>query len=144
MTWLLDTNVISELRKGDRADPGVSRWIDAVPDDDLFTSVVVIGEIRRGVELIRRRDEVAAAAIEQWLLRLIESYADRLLPVDLAVAERWGRLGVPDPLPVTDGLMAATALVHGMTLVTRNTRDVVRTGVRCLDPFEGARRRRGG
>ena len=144
MTWLLDTNVLSELRKGERADPGVRQWVEGLPDEELFTSVVVVGELRRGVELLRRRDEVAAVAIEQWLRRLVEGYADRVLPIELAIAERWGRLGVPDPLPVPDRLMAATALEHDLTLVTRNTRDVARTGARCLDPFgppQGGRRR---
>lgn len=134
MTWLVDTNVLSELRKGERADPGIRSWFATVADDDLFTSVLVVGELRRGVELLRRRDAIAAAALEQWLGRLAGSFSSRILPVDGAVADRWGRLGVPDPVPTVDGLLAATALVHDLVLVTRNVRDIVRTGARVLDP----------
>lgn len=135
MPYLLDTNVLSELRKGLRAAPSVRAWLDDVEDHALHTSVLVVGELRRGVESLRRRDARAAAALDQWLRRLTERFAHRLLPVDVAVADRWGRLNVPDPVSDIDGLLAATALVHDMTLVTRNVRDVARTGVRVLDPF---------
>jgi predicted nucleic acid-binding protein len=87
------------------------------------------------VESIRRRDQAAADALAQWLESLIERFGDRLLPIDTAVANRWGELNVPDPVPTVDGLLAATALVHDLTLVARNIRDVSRTGVRLLDPF---------
>lgn len=136
MTWLLDTNVVSELRKGPRADPGVRAWVDAAEDSQLFTSVLVLGEVRRGIESIRRRDAVAAMALAQWLARLTETFDDRILSVDAQVADRWGSLNVPDPMPTVDGLLAATALVHGLTLVTRNVRDVARAGVKTLNPFE--------
>jgi len=135
VSWLVDTNVLSELRRGERCHPGVREWFNAVEDEELFTSALVIGELRRGVESIRRRDPRSAAVLTQWLLRLTESYGDRILEVDVEVAERWGVLNVPDPLPSVDGLLAATALVHGLTLVTRNVRDVRSTGVRLLDPF---------
>ena len=135
VSWLLDTNVLSELRKQGRCDPGVRAWFDAVPADDLFTSVLVIGEIRRGIESIRRRDVASALALDQWLSRLGESFQDRVLPVDIRVAERWGRLDGPDRIATVDGLLAATALVHGHTLVTRNVRDVERTGASLIDPF---------
>lgn len=135
MTWLLDTNVLSELRKGPRADTGVRRWFDEAVDRDLFTSVLVAGELRRGVESIRLRDRAAADGLAQWLESLVERFGDRLLPIDAAVANRWGELNVPDPVPTVDGLLAATALVHDLTLVTRNVRDVATTGVRWLDPF---------
>lgn len=135
MSWLVDTNVLSELRKGERAAAGIQSWFDAANEDELFTSVLVVGELRRGIESIRRRDEAAAAVLESWLNRLVESFAERVLAVDTAVADRWGRLNVPDPVPTVDGLLAATALVHDLTLVTRNTRDVGRTGVRLLDPW---------
>ena len=138
MAWLVDTNVISELRKGDRADAAVLEWLNGADDADLFTSVLVVGEIRRGIELVRRRDTVSAAAIEQWLYRMVESFEDRLFPVDAAIADRWGRLNVPDPVPTVDGLLAATALEHGLVLVTRNTGDVATTGVQVLDPFTPA------
>ncbi|MBI2776005.1 MAG: type II toxin-antitoxin system VapC family toxin [Chloroflexi bacterium] len=134
MTWLLDTNVLSELRKGVRANSGVRAWFADVEEDELFTSVLVLGEIRRGIESIRRRDETAAMALEQWLARLASTFRERVLPVDARVADRWGALNVPDPVPSVDGLLAATAMVHDLVLVTRNTRDVERTGVRVLDP----------
>jgi len=137
VSWLLDSNVLAELRKGPRANPSVMAWFDATDEADLFTSVLVLGEARRGVESIRRRDAIAAQALEQWLLRLRETFADRVLPVDDIIAERWGALNVPDPFPAVDGLLAATALVRDLTLVTRNVRDVERTGVRLYNPFEG-------
>jgi predicted nucleic acid-binding protein len=134
VSWLLDTNVLSELRKADRADPGLVSWFGAAREEELYTSVLVLGEIRRGIESIRRRDAVAAGALEQWLLRLTAGFGDRVLPVDAAVADRWGVLNVPNPIPTVDGLLAATALVHDLVLVTRNTRDVASTGARVLDP----------
>jgi predicted nucleic acid-binding protein len=137
MSWRLDTNVVSELRKGDRADPRLRAWFADVEDADLFTSVLVLGEIRRGIESIRRRDTSGALAIEQWLVRMAVGFGDRVLPIDARVADRWGTLNVPDPIPSVDGLLAATALIHDLTLVTRNTKDVARTGVRTLDPTAG-------
>jgi predicted nucleic acid-binding protein len=134
VTWLVDTNILSELRKGERADPGVRAWFAGARDEDLFTSVLVLGEIRRGIESIRRRDMPSALALEQWLARLASSFAERVLPIDAKIADRWGALNVPDPVPTVDGLLAATALVHDMVLVTRNVRDVAATGVRFLDP----------
>ena len=134
MSWLVDTNVLSELRKGDRAHPGIRAWFADAQEGELFTSVLVLGEIRRGIESIRRRDAPSALALEQWLARLASDFADRVLPVDARVADRWGGLNVPDPIPTVDGLLAATALVHDLVLVTRNVRDVERTGVRLWDP----------
>lgn len=134
MSWLLDTNIVSELRKGERADERLRTWFASVDDDEVFTSVLVLGEIRRGIESIRGRDVSAALAIEQWLIRLATGFGDRILPVDVRIGDRWGTLNVPDPIPTVDGLLAATALVHDLTLVTRNVKDVVGTGVRTLDP----------
>jgi toxin FitB len=136
MSLLIDTNVISELRKGERCDPQVSAWFSAVPDDSIYLSVLVIGEIRRGIERIRLRDLDSARALERWLARVIRDNGDRIIDVDRDVAEEWGRLNAPDPLPAIDGLLAATAIVHGFTLVTRNTKDVERTGVTVVNPFE--------
>lgn len=138
MSYLLDTNVLSELRKGVRTDPGVRTWFAAARDEELFTSVLVLGEIRRGIESLRRRDSTSALILEQWLLRLGERFADRILPVDISVADHWGALNVPDPVPTVDGLLAATALVHDLTLVTRNLRHVERTGARLHNPFAGS------
>jgi predicted nucleic acid-binding protein len=134
VSWLLDTNIISELHKGERAHPGLRAWFAQIDEDSLSTSVLVVGELRRGIESLRRRDVPSALALEHWLTGITGGFADRILPVDQAVAEQWGRLNVPDPVPTVDGLLAATAMVHGLTLVTRNTRDVVRTGVALLDP----------
>lgn len=135
MSFLLDTNLVSELRKGPRINAGVRAWFDAVDESDLFLSVLVVGELRQGVERIQRRDAPGARALSIWLERLIEQHADRILPVDIAIAELWGRLNVPDPLPTVDGLLAATALVNDLTLVTRNLADIARTGARTLNPF---------
>ena len=135
MSYLLDTNVISELRKGKRAEPRVSNWFDGLADQEIYLSVLTIGEIRRGVESVRRRDPDSATALESWLARVAETHRDRILPVDRAIAEEWGRMSVPDPLPVVDGLLAATAKVVGLTLVTRNVAHVEATGVELLNPF---------
>ena len=135
MTFLLDTNVVSELRKGTRANRGVSAWIATVDDGDLFLSVLVAGELRQGVERLRLRDAPAAARLDRWYGALIDGYADRLLPVDVRITDLWGRLNVPDPISAVDGLLAATAIVHGLTLVTRNVKDVARTGVTLHNPF---------
>lgn len=137
MSYLLDTNVISELRKGERTAPSVFNWFDGVADQEIYLSVLTIGEIRRGVESVRRRDPDSAAALDSWLSRLTEVHRDRILQVDRAIAEEWGRMNVPDPLPVVDGLLAATAKIVGLTLVTRNVADVEATGVELLDPFDG-------
>lgn len=135
MRYLLDTNVLSELRRP-RGDEAVRRWVSSVSTGDLYLSALVIGEIRRGVERLRRRDPDRAEVYESWLTTVQHHYADRILPVSTEVAEEWGRMSVPDPIPVVDGLMAATAKVRTMTFVTRNTADVRRTGVDLLNPFE--------
>lgn len=134
MSFLLDTNVLSEIRKP-RADANVQRWFRSVDDSELYISVLVVGEIRQGVERLRRRDPGQAAVYESWLAALQRRYRDRIVPISGEIAEEWGRLNVPDPLGVIDGLMAATAKVGGLTLVTRNTAHVARTGVALLDPF---------
>lgn len=134
MTFLLDTNVVSEARKRS-GDVGVRTWVAERSANELFLSVLVLGEIRRGVELLRARDPEQADVLDRWLDELARTYGDRILLVTISVADEWGRLDVPDPIPAVDGLMAATAKVHGLTLVTRNTADVARTGVAVLDPF---------
>ena len=134
MTYLLDTNVISELRKRN-PDPRVLAWYATVTSAEVFVSALTIGEIRLGIERLRRKDGTQADALEQWLRGLQASYGDRIINVDAAVAEAWGRLNVPDPLPVIDGLLAASAKVRGWTLVTRNTGDLARSGVALLNPF---------
>ena len=135
MSFLLDTNVVSELRKGKRANSRVLEWFNEVADDEIHLSVLAIGELRRGVETIRKRDPVQAAALDRWVSRLVANHAERIVPVDGPVADRWGRLAAIRAASVIDTLMAATALEHGLVLVTRNVKDVAWTGVSYLDPF---------
>ena len=138
MSYLIDTNVLSELRKAERGDRHVVGWFGAVGDDEIFLSVLTIGELRRGIASVQRRDSKSASALNRWLRGIIESFHDRILPVDAPIAEEWGRMNVPDPLPVVDSLLAATAKVRGLTLVTLNTKDIARTGVNCFNPFLGS------
>jgi predicted nucleic acid-binding protein len=133
--FLLDTNVVSELRKGARADAGVRAWFDEHTTDQLWLSVLVVGELRRGVELLRRRDKRAGKRLSDWLATITTEYEDHIIPITTEVCERWALLNVPDPVPVIDGLLAATALERDLTLVTRNTVDVERTGVALVNPF---------
>lgn len=135
MNCLVDTNVISELRKGRRCDENVARWALAAPRSTLHTSLLVLGEIRRGVERVRRKDAGQARILEGWLEQVRQSFAGRILGIDEAIVDLWGRMGVPNPLPVIDGLLAATARRHGLILVTRNVEDVQRTGVEVFNPF---------
>jgi hypothetical protein len=136
VNYLLDTNVISELRKGKRCDPNVARWFASLNDEEIFLSVLTIGEIRMGIDRIQRRDPKRAAALIRWFRGLVNDFQDRILPVDLDVAEEWGRLNVPDPLPVIDSLLAATAKRQNLSVATRNMEDIARTGVDCVNPFE--------
>jgi toxin FitB len=134
--YLLDTNVVSELRKGSRVDRNLRRWFDDRADAECWLSVLVVGELQRGIELIGRRDQAAASVLKSWLDSVMAGYDDRIIPVTTAICLRWAGLSVPDPLPVVDGLLAATALEHGLTFVTRNVNDVQRTGVAVVNPFD--------
>jgi predicted nucleic acid-binding protein len=134
MPYLLDTCVISELRKP-HCNPGVAGWMSGIESDEVFLSVVTLGEIRRGIELHRPVDSKAAGSLERWLIGLEAHYAERILPITAAVADRWGRLCLNQPLPVSDGLIAATGLEHKLTVVTRNIADFQRSGVNTLNPF---------
>ena len=111
-------------------------WFGSVAVDDLFLSVLTLGELRRGIELLRRKDPTAANALERWFNGICDDFSEKILPVDAAVAEQWGRLSVLQPLPSIDGLLAATAVVHDLTIVTRNVADFDRSGVALLNPFE--------
>lgn len=137
MSYLLDANVVSELRKSS-PDPNVEAWYDGVSSGQLFLSVLTLGEIRLGVERARRKDPAKAALLENWLNRLESAYGDHIVDVDAEIADAWARMSVPDPLPVIDGLLAATAFARNLIFVTRNTSDVNRPGVRLLNPFEPA------
>ena len=136
MTFLIDTNVISEVRKGERGDPAVAAWWNGVAEDDLWLSSLVLGEIRKGGELVRRRESRRAEALEAWLADVTARFGNRVLPVDTAVAEQWGRMNAIRPLPVIDALLAATAKAHGLTLVTRDVADMTGLDVDVLNPFE--------
>ena len=139
--FLLDTNVLSELRKQQRCDAGVHKWFEEAASEELFVSVLVLGEIRQGIERIRLRDPTEARTLEKWLRWISTAFADRLLPVDERVADRWGHLGLQQPVPVLDALLAATALAHDLTVVSRDEDGFRNTGVRVTNPFSKAKAR---
>lgn len=134
MSFLLDTNVVSDLRRPPRAKSGLAAWFDAQAPEALFLSVVTIGEIRQGIEQLQRRDARQAQILNGWLLDLTRLYSDRLLAIDAAVADEWGRLRAIRSVPVVDAFLAATARVHGLTLVTRNEPDFAGLGVTTVNP----------
>lgn len=137
--YLLDTNVVSELRKvrSGKADVHVARWAESVPVADLYLSVITVQELEIGILLAERRDPVQGALLRAWMdAHVLPAFAGRILNVDVAVSMRSARLHVPDPQPVRDGLIAATGLVHGMTVVTRNVDDFLATGVKLLNPWQ--------
>jgi len=133
--YLLDTNVLSEVWKGVRANASVAAWFDSLEDESIFISVLAIGEIRRGIELARKKDPAKAKMLDGWLNGLVRYYGSRILAVDERIAERWGTLSLDQKLPDVDGLLAASALVHDLTLATRNIADFRRSGVALFDPF---------
>lgn len=133
--FLLDTNVVSAGRKGD---PAVASWVRSSGRGDLCISVVTLGEIVRGVNMRYRRDPVAAAHIARWLREVRLSYADRVFDIDDRIAEEWGRIDAIRTRSMPDGLIAATAIVHGMTVVTRNVADFADTGVAVVNPWASA------
>ena len=133
---LVDTNVISEVRKGDRCDRNVAAWYASVDDDDLYLSVLVIGEIRRGIAGVRGRDPARAELYAAWLDEVREAYEGRILPVTEEIAETWGDMNAHRRLPAVDSLLAATAQAHGLVLITRNVADIAATGVAALNPFD--------
>jgi toxin FitB len=136
VSYLLDSNIVSELRKRERSNVGVREWFAHVDDAELFLSVLTLGELRRGIESIHRRDRPRALVLNRWFHALVTEYEERILIVDRRVTEQWGRMNAVTTLPVIDSLLAATAHVHDLTVVTRNTKEVTRTGVPCLNPFK--------
>lgn len=135
MKFLLDTNVVSELRKRDRANRRVREWLAGVEGGDLAISVLVLGEIRSGILRLARRDPEVAGHLTRWLGRLERAYRGRTFAIDREVVEVWATLNVERPLSVLDSLQGATAIVHGLTFVTRNVSDLEGTAVRVLNPF---------
>ena len=136
--YLLDTNVVSELRKVrlGKANRHVATWADSVDASDLYLSAITVHELELGVLLVERRDAAQGALLRTWLNQyVLPAFMGRILPVDVSVAQRSAQLSVPDPRPVHDGLIAATALVHGLTMVTRNVADFTACGVTILNPW---------
>ena len=136
--YLLDTNVISELRKAKagKADKNVIEWADNVSADSLYLSVITILELEIGIQLVERRDRTQGALLRTWLEgHVLLAFSGRILPVDVPVAQRCAKLHVPDPCADRDALIAATALVHGMSVITRNIADFQATGVELLNPW---------
>lgn len=136
--YLVDTNVISEVRKRSKANQGVRAFFKRAIEDDMpmFISVITVGELRRGVDLIRYRGDVRQAGqLEKWLGALLMEYRDHVLDLNQDTAQLWGRLRVPHPENAVDKQIAATALIHDLTVVTRNHKDFIKTGARVLNPF---------
>jgi len=136
--YLIDTNVISEIRKRSKANKGVRDFFKQVTQEEarVFISVVTVGELRRGVELIRHRGDTRQAnQLEKWLDMLLADYQDDILGINQDIAQLWGRLRVPHPENALDKQIAATALIYDLTVVTRNQKDFSNTGVRLLNPF---------
>jgi predicted nucleic acid-binding protein len=136
--YLIDTNVIGELRKRDKANHGVRAFFRQVisADTEMYLSVVTVGELRRGVELIRHRGDIKQAdQLEAWLADILRNFAQNILPIDADVSQVWGRLRVPHPEHELDKLIAATALLHDLTVVTRNVVNFAKTRVPLLNPF---------
>jgi predicted nucleic acid-binding protein len=133
LSFLLDTNAVSEIRRG--RDQWVRAWVSEVADADLHLSVLTLGEIRKGIELLRDRDPAQAEGFASWLNELRTRFADRIVPIDDRVAEEWGRLNAAAPRNTIDGLIAATARIRGLTVVTRNTDDFEGCGVPLLNPW---------
>jgi predicted nucleic acid-binding protein len=135
--YILDTDVISELRKGRKADPNVRKWAERLPSASLYISVVSVLELEIGILLIQRRDKEQGAVLREWMDRhVLPTFSGRILAIDTEVAQRCATLHVPNPCCDRDALIAATALVYGLTVATRNVADFERTGVGVINPWE--------
>ncbi len=139
MMYLIDTNVLSELRKKQKANMGVKKFFKLAQDEgaSVFISVVTIGELRRGIDLIAYRgDTRQATLLEKWLSTLVTNYSDYLLDIEIDIAQLWGRLRVPHYENALDKFIAATALIHDLIVVTRNDKDFIKTGAKVVNPFQ--------
>ena len=138
--YLLDTNVVSGLRRRDKVAPELLTWVNSVSPLDFWISVITVMEIELGAALVARRDPAQGDMLQRWIMdQVLPSFGERILPVDLAAARQCARLHVPDPLPERDALIGATALVHGLTLVTRNVADFRKMEISLIDPWSGRR-----
>ncbi len=135
MSFLLDTCFVSDIRRK-RTD--LQAWLGSVRAYDVFVSVITVGELARGIHQRRRKDPIAAKLLQQWLDEMRLGFARRILPVTEPIADLWGELSAQRPRPVADALIAATALVHGLAVVTRNVADFADTGVAIVNPWETA------
>ena len=136
MPYLLDTNILSELRRGQRCDPKVAEWAHSTSADRHCISALSLGEIRKGIEILRRKSPQQCPAFENWLLTLQTEYEADILPITDRISDQWGHMMAQQTLPVIDGLLAATALSHGLTVATRNVADFKNSGVNMVNPFE--------
>jgi len=137
--FLIDTNVISEIRKKQKINNGVKQFLKSVLDENtsLYISVITIGELRRGIELIRHRGDIQQAdQLEKWLVLILTEYQDNILELDEDIAQLWGKLRSPHPENALDKQIAATAIIHDLTVVSRNDKDFVKTGAKVLNPFD--------
>lgn len=135
MGYLIDTNVLSELRKKQNADVNVIEWFSGVDGVECYVSVLTLGEIFNGIQRLREKNPVAAESLNKWLDTLTQNFHDRVLPITSDIALKWGEITAPVSLPVVDSLIASTAMVHNLTLVTRNIKDIEKTGAKLLNPF---------
>lgn len=135
MKYLLDTNIVSEPKRK-RPDPVAAAWLRGVDQASLYISVLTLGEIESGITRLEPRNRIAAGALREWAEGIRADFSSRIIDVDFAIAETWGRISAGRSLSIVDGLLAATALVHGMVFVTRNVRDVADTGVKVINPWE--------
>jgi predicted nucleic acid-binding protein len=134
--YILDTNVISELRKAKKTHPNVKKWAEALPSASLYISVISVLELEIGILLIQRRDKEQGTILREWMDRhVLPTFSGRILSIDTAVAQRCATLHVPNPHSDRDALIAATALLNGLTVATRNVADFERTGVGVVDPW---------
>lgn len=136
VNYLLDTNVISEIRKGPRCDRNVTDWYAGISDSQLYLSILIVGEVRKGVEKLRLRQDPQARVLDAWLAEVEKAFVGRMLPIDRAVSDVWGVMSAARTRPVIDTLLAATAQVHRMTLVTRDAAAAEGLGVSVLNPFK--------
>lgn len=136
MNYLIDTDIICEIRKGAKCNANVAAWYASIDDSEIYLSALAVGEIRKGIERARRQDPPQARALEKWLTAVAEAFAERILPIDQLVTEEWGRMVASRPVSAIGALLAATAKVHAMTLVSRHIAAVADLGADLLNPFE--------